>query len=156
MFYEFWWISNRGFPGSSDGKESSCNAGDLGSMPRSGRSLEKGMATHSSILTWEIPWTEEPGRQHHVRKELNITEQLILSIIFLFYTLSHSLCCMNFDKFIITCIYHYSITQSSFSALKIPRSPPVHPSSWTLATTDLHTVSHGFVFSRSSSQNYTE
>ena len=24
--------------------------------------LEKGMATHSSILTWEIPWTEEPGR----------------------------------------------------------------------------------------------
>ena len=24
--------------------------------------LEKGMATHSSILTWIIPWTEEPGR----------------------------------------------------------------------------------------------
>ena len=24
--------------------------------------LEKGMATHSSILTWEIPWPEEPGR----------------------------------------------------------------------------------------------
>ena len=24
--------------------------------------LEKGMATHSSILIWEIPWTEEPGR----------------------------------------------------------------------------------------------
>ena len=24
--------------------------------------LEKGMATHSSILTWRIPWTEEPGR----------------------------------------------------------------------------------------------
>ena len=24
-------------------------------------SLEKGMATHSSILTWRIPWTEEPG-----------------------------------------------------------------------------------------------
>ena len=23
--------------------------------------LEKGMATHSSILTWRIPWTEEPG-----------------------------------------------------------------------------------------------
>ena len=23
--------------------------------------LEKGMATHSSILTWKIPWTEEPG-----------------------------------------------------------------------------------------------
>ena len=24
--------------------------------------LEKGMATHSSILAWRIPWTEEPGR----------------------------------------------------------------------------------------------
>ena len=24
--------------------------------------LEKGLATHSSILAWEIPWTEEPGR----------------------------------------------------------------------------------------------
>ena len=30
-------------------------------MPGSGRSPEKGMATHSSILTWRIPWTEEPG-----------------------------------------------------------------------------------------------
>ena len=27
-------------------------------------SLEEGMATHSSILAWEIPWTEEPGRLH--------------------------------------------------------------------------------------------
>ena len=26
--------------------------------------LEKGMATHSSILAWEIPWTEEPGGLH--------------------------------------------------------------------------------------------
>ena len=28
--------------------------------------LEKGMATHSSILVWEIPWTEEPGRLQSV------------------------------------------------------------------------------------------
>ena len=28
-------------------------------------SLEKEMATHSSILAWEIPWTEEPGRVGH-------------------------------------------------------------------------------------------
>ena len=91
-----------GFPGSSAGKESSCNAGDPGSIPGSGRSpgegigyplqyswaslmaqtvknlpamqdtwvqslawedpLEKGKATHSSILAWRIPWTKEPGR----------------------------------------------------------------------------------------------
>ena len=51
----------RGFPGGSDSKESARNAGDLGSIPGSGRSLKKGMATHSSILAWRILWTEEPG-----------------------------------------------------------------------------------------------
>ena len=85
------------YPDSSDGKESAGNAGDLGSIPRLGRSagegigyplqyswaslvaqlvknppamqetcvrslgwedpLEKGKATHSSILAWRIPWT---------------------------------------------------------------------------------------------------
>ena len=48
----------RGFPGGSDGKESACNAGDLGWQDP----LEEGMATPSSILAWRIPWTEEPGR----------------------------------------------------------------------------------------------
>ena len=87
----------RSFPDSSVGKESACNAGDLGLIPGSGRStgegigyplqyswtslvaqlvknppamretwvrslgweepLEKGKATHSSILAWRIPWT---------------------------------------------------------------------------------------------------
>ena len=86
-----------GFPSGSDGKESACNAGDLGSIPGLERSpgegngyplqyswaslvaqlvknlpamqeiwvrslgwedpLEKGMAIHSSILAWRIPWT---------------------------------------------------------------------------------------------------
>ena len=86
-----------GFPGSSAGKESTCNAGDSSSIPGSGRtpgerigyllqysgaslvaqlvknlpamwenwvqslawdnSLEKGTATHSSVLAWRIPWT---------------------------------------------------------------------------------------------------
>ena len=90
-----------GFPGSSAGKESTCNAGHPGSIPVSGRSpgegigyplqyswaslmaqlvknppamqktrdrylgwedpLEEEMATHSSILAWEIPWAEELG-----------------------------------------------------------------------------------------------
>ena len=94
-----------GFPGSSAGKESACNAGDPGSIPGSGRSagegvdypfqyswaslvaqlvknltamqetsvqslgwedpLEKGKATHSSILAWRIPWS---------RKESGTTE----------------------------------------------------------------------------------
>ena len=42
-------------------KECACNAGDPSSIPGSG-TLEEGMATHSSILAWRIPGTEEPGR----------------------------------------------------------------------------------------------
>ena len=39
--------------------------------------LEKEMATHSSILTWKIPWTEEPGGLQSMHcKELDTTEQL--------------------------------------------------------------------------------
>ena len=89
--------NTNGFPGSSAAKESTCNAGDSGSIPVLGRSpeegigypllyswaslvaqmvknlptmwetwvqslgwedpLEKGKATHSSILAWRIPWT---------------------------------------------------------------------------------------------------
>ena len=51
-----------GFPGGSDSEEPACNAGDTSSIPGYGRSLEKGMATHSSIVAWRIPWTEKPGR----------------------------------------------------------------------------------------------
>ena len=56
-----------GFPGGSDGekkKKSSCNAGDPGLIPGSGRSPGKGNAIHSSSLAWKIPWTEEPGGLH--------------------------------------------------------------------------------------------
>ena len=39
--------------------------------------LEKEMATHSSTLAWEIPWTEEPGRlQYGITKESDTTEEL--------------------------------------------------------------------------------
>ena len=42
-------------------KEYTCNAGDASSIPGLGRSPREGMATHSSILAWKIPYTEEPG-----------------------------------------------------------------------------------------------
>ena len=46
--------------------------------------LEKGMATRSSILTWRIPWTEEPGGLHlWGHKESDMTEQLTLSTLML-------------------------------------------------------------------------
>ena len=51
-----------GFPGGSVGKESACIVGDPGSIPWVWEvPLEKGRATHSSILAWRIPWTEQPG-----------------------------------------------------------------------------------------------
>ena len=50
-----------GFPGGSDSKESACNAGDPGLIPGLGRTPGEGMATHSSLRAWRIPWTEEPG-----------------------------------------------------------------------------------------------
>ena len=42
------------------GKESTCNAGDMGSIPGLERFPGGGHVTHASILTWRIPWTEEP------------------------------------------------------------------------------------------------
>ena len=98
----------------TDDKESTCNAGDLGSIPGSGRSLEKGKATHfsflrlpqvaqtvknppavwetwvwslgwedplekqkathSSILAWRIPWTEDPGGLKSMVSQKNWTQ----------------------------------------------------------------------------------
>ena len=56
MFFDYF---NRLSPGGSDCKESTCNAGDLGWED----TLEKGKATHFSILGWRISQTEEePGR----------------------------------------------------------------------------------------------
>ena len=42
-------------------KASVYNAGGPGSIPGLGRFLEKELASHSSILAWRIPWTEELG-----------------------------------------------------------------------------------------------
>ena len=66
-----------GFPCGSAGKESTCSAGDLGSIPGWEHPLEKGNATHSSILAWRIPWTiYSPWGC----KELDMTEWLPLSL----------------------------------------------------------------------------
>ena len=69
-----------GFPSGSKGKESACNAEDLSSIPGLERSLEKGMSTHSSILAWEIPWSEEPGELNSQWRcrESDMAEQLSL------------------------------------------------------------------------------
>ena len=45
-------------------------------VPSLGREdpLEEGMATHSSILAWRIPWTEEPGRLQPLESQRDTTE----------------------------------------------------------------------------------
>ena len=50
-----------GFPGGSDGKESAHNAEDQVQSLGWEDPLEKGMAPHSNILVWKIPWAEESG-----------------------------------------------------------------------------------------------
>ena len=67
-----------GFPGVSDGKESACNAGGPNLILGKEDPLEKGTATHSSILVWRIPWTEEPGQLYSPWgcKELDTTQRL--------------------------------------------------------------------------------
>ena len=73
MKFAFLHITIQGSPHSSIGEESACNVGDPSSIPGLGRSpgwedpLKKEMATHSSILAWRIPWTEEPGRLQSMR-----------------------------------------------------------------------------------------
>ena len=47
---------------------------------------KKEMATHSSVLAWRIPWTEEPGGLQSLgRKELNTTERLTLLLSLFFF-----------------------------------------------------------------------
>ena len=59
------------FPGGSAGKKSTCNAGDLGSIPGWEDPLEKGKATHSSILAWKIPWTVQSMGSQELDTRLN-------------------------------------------------------------------------------------
>ena len=60
-----------GFPGSSEGKESVCNVGDLVQSLDWEGPLEEG--GHSGILAFRVPWTEEPGgynpRDHRVEHD---------------------------------------------------------------------------------------
>ena len=54
------------FSGSSEGKESACNAADLGLISGLGRSPGKGNGKPLQYLAWRIPWTEGPCRLQSV------------------------------------------------------------------------------------------
>ena len=67
-----------GFPGGSAGKESACNAGDLGSIPGLGRSPGEGKY-YPLQYSWRIPWTVV----HGVAEKLDTTVRLSLSLLIL-------------------------------------------------------------------------
>ena len=55
-------------------KNPPANVGDVGSILGQEDPLEKEMATHSSILAWEIPWTGEPGGLQSMRWQKSWTQ----------------------------------------------------------------------------------
>ena len=71
-----WLKATQGFPRWLSGKESTCQGGNVRSVPGLEAPLEKEMATHSSTLAWEIPWTEELVGYSPWLKELDMTQKL--------------------------------------------------------------------------------
>ena len=64
-----------GIHGGSDGKETTCNAGDLGWIPGMQGPLKAYMVTHSNILAWRIPMEKELDRLQFIRhKQSDMTE----------------------------------------------------------------------------------
>ena len=92
------------FPGGSDIKESTCNAGDLGLI------LDKRMATHSSILSWRIPWTEEPGGlQSMGSQQLDTAEWLTLSLF---------CCCCIIEMYYLRIIWYKTKQSKNINKIK--------------------------------------
>ena len=71
-----------GFPGGSNGKESACISGDLGSVSGLGRPSGEGMATYSSILAWRIPGIEEPSGLYSMESQRVGLGHIIICILF--------------------------------------------------------------------------
>ena len=80
-----------GFPGGPGGKESACDAGDPDSISGSDDSLEKRMATHSSILAWRISCTKELGRLQSMGSQ-RVGHELTLTFSSRFSGVSFHLC----------------------------------------------------------------
>ena len=76
-------LRSLGFPGGSDGKESTCSARDLVQSLGWEDPLEEGMATHSSVLAWRIPMDRGAyrGTVHGVTKSWTRLSDLTLSLL---------------------------------------------------------------------------
>ena len=78
--YAKWFLHSAFTEHSLVGKESTCNAGDSGSIPGLWRLLEKGKAAHYSILAWIIPWTLQSMGSQRVGQDW-VTFTIIWKII---------------------------------------------------------------------------
>ena len=82
-------VSYTGFSGGRVIKNLPASAGEAGdslsSVPESGRSPGGGNATHSSILAWEIQWTEEPGELQSMGSQSIVHEELSTHTAYSFY-----------------------------------------------------------------------
>ena len=67
-------VVGRGFPDVSVVKNPPANTGDVGSIPGLERSPGERNGNHSSILAWEIPWTEEPGGLQSIGSQKSQTQ----------------------------------------------------------------------------------
>ena len=90
----------RGVLGPSDGKESACNAGDLGWADP----WEKGMATHASILAWRIPRTEEPSGLQSMRPQ-GVRHNWVTNTHTCIYIYADTGMNNNNKRYICTCVY---------------------------------------------------
>ena len=61
--------ASAGLPGGTDGKESACNAGDPGLIPRLGRYPEGRNGNSLTMFDWKSPWTEDSGRLQSMRSQ---------------------------------------------------------------------------------------
>ena len=62
-------VALRDFPGGSAVKNPPANAGETGPIPGYQNPLQGEMATHSSVLVWEIPWSEDPDGLQSIRSQ---------------------------------------------------------------------------------------
>ena len=87
-------------------KASAYNAGDWGSIPGWGKSLEKEMVTHSSILAWKIPWTEEPDRLQSMGSKSRTRLSNFTSLHFIYSSVNTSIPISHFISLCLPPVSH--------------------------------------------------
>ena len=99
------------------------DVGDTSSIPNWEDPLEKEMATHSSILAWRIPWTEEPGGLQSMDSQRVYTHTLLITVITL-YVSSPPTDPSPISSKLHTCSPLPSIIPSAFLTLALKPFPP--------------------------------